>query len=178
MPGGGATIRKAGPDDAPAIDGMVAALAGHLGTPAKKISQPYDVASALSASPPLLRGLIAEDEGCPVGLCLWFPCFSSWRGCAGLFVLDLYVAPSSRRSGLARRLLAAAAGEATGFGARFIRLGVDRTNLPAIAFYDRLGFDTVETEKVVDLFGPPFDALADAAGRRHAQQQPDRSDRS
>lgn len=174
----GTTIRKAGPDDAAIIDRMVSALSDYLESSAKKVSEPRDIEAALAATPPLVHGLIAEDASGPVGLCLWFPWFSSWRGCAGLFVLDLYIAPSARRSGLARQLLAAASEEARGFGARFIRLGVDRTNLPAIAFYDRLGFEPMEGEKMVDLFGPPFDDLVASSMTSREQQQTDQSDKS
>lgn len=177
-PKGVVTIRTAGPDDARAIDDMVAALAAHLDVPSKKTSSPHDIRAALTAEPPLVNGLIADYETGPVGLCLWFPWFSSWRGSPSLFVLDLYVAPSARGSGLARLLLSVAAGEGRGFGVRFIRLGVDRANLPAIAFYDRIGFEPVENEQVLDLSGPCFDDLLATTGLDGEQQQPDQSDRS
>jgi ribosomal protein S18 acetylase RimI-like enzyme len=171
------TIRKAGAQDAQAIDRMVTALAGDIGAMEKKVSDADDLERALAASPPLVQGLIAEDATGPVGLCLWFPWFSSWRGSAGIYVQDLYVAPRARRAGLARRLLSATAAEARDIGARFIRLGVDRTNLPAIAFYDRLGFEPMESEKMVDLFGPSFDNLLATTRQVADNLQPDQSER-
>lgn len=156
------TIRKAGPHDAQAIDRMVSTLAADLSPATGKSASPVDFERALAAAPPLLNGLIAEKDTAAVGLCLWFPWFSTWRGAAGLYVQDLYVAPSARRLGLARRLLAAAVEETRPFKGAFLRLSVDAANAPALAFYRRLGFARVEGEHLLDLSGAPFQRLIEA----------------
>lgn len=168
-------IRRAAPEDAALIDGLVAALADHLRARDKKISRPADIAAALSGPDALLSGLIAEDAGGPLGMCLWYPVFSSWRGVAGAYVLDLYVAEAARGSGLGRRLLAEVAHEAESFGGRFLRLGVDKINHDAIAFYDRLGFSRMDHEHALDLSGEAYAGLRAAAGGNIRSGEPDRT---
>lgn len=55
-------------------------------------------------------------------------------------ILTLAVAPDSRRAGLGAGLVAAAAAEALGRGARSMRLEVAADNAPARALYAKLGF--------------------------------------
>lgn len=57
------------------------------------------------------------------------------------FVWGVYVAPESRRQGVAEQLLRAAVEHARReFSVRQINLGVNTRNAPAIALYKRLGF--------------------------------------
>lgn len=85
--------------------------------------------------------LVADGgDGVLAGLCLYTWSFSGWRGKAGLFMEDLYVAPDWRRSGLGRKLVAAAAECESPHGAHFIKLEVASDNHKALAFYGRAGF--------------------------------------
>lgn len=152
-------IRKAEPRDSGALDRLVSAFAAELGLADRKRSSSADFATALSASPPFLHVLLAEHAGEAVGLCIWFPWFSTWRGTAGVYVQDLYVAPAMRAAGLARRLIATAAREMRPPGAAFVRLAVDMDNAAALGFYAGLGFERVEGEHVLDLSGDAFKRL-------------------
>lgn len=58
-------------------------------------------------------------------------------------ILTLAVRPTSRRRGLGRHLLEAAAGEAVKRGARTLFLEVAADNDPALALYRGAGFDPV-----------------------------------
>ena len=73
------TIRTVTANDAVLLDCLIAAMAGELGGLAKS-SKAGHFADALAAEPPRLAGLIAKRMGTAVGLCLWFPWFSTWRG--------------------------------------------------------------------------------------------------
>jgi ribosomal protein S18 acetylase RimI-like enzyme len=66
---------------------------------------------------------------------------------AGLY--GLWVAPSARRAGIGRRLVAAAAAWARERGARRMVLLVVASNADAVALYRQAGF--VETERTIPL---------------------------
>ncbi len=94
----------------------------------------------LIASRDLIDVTIAEDETGLLGACLALLTYSTWRDAKGLYVVDLFVDPSARNGGVGLKLLREAARRGRAKGARFIKLEVDRTNLGAERFYERLGF--------------------------------------
>lgn len=88
----------------------------------------------------LFYTLLAERDHAAIGMCIYFPEFSTWRSQAGVFVQDLIVVESARGEGAGRRLLAAAMSDGTNsWGARYLRLAVGVTNHAGIDFYHRLG---------------------------------------
>ena len=89
---------------------------------------------------PRFRVLLAEDQGAALGFCLFLPEYSSWRGAMGVFVQDIYLRAGARGKGLGRGLLAATLAEAQDWQPAFMALMVKRSNLPAIGFYETLGF--------------------------------------
>jgi GNAT superfamily N-acetyltransferase len=153
-------IRPAVAADAAAIHAMLLAIAATTGETDQIASTPDDLARHGFGAAPAFRALIAEADGTPVGLCLSFTTFSSWRGRLGLYVQDLYVDPALRGGGLGRRLLAAAAAEAARLGATHMRLSVDAGNAAAEAFYRRVGFAAAGHERIQVLDGAAFAALA------------------
>ena len=75
-------------------------------------------------------------------------------------VADLHrivVAPAYRRQGLALRMVRAGLLAVRHLGARVVMLEVEYTNLPAIALYQRLGFEQVRVRR--DYYGTGRDAL-------------------
>lgn len=157
-----ARIRVATAADAPAMHAMLLAIAATTGEADKITSTAADLARHGFGAAPAFGALIAEADGAAVGLCLYFMTFSSWRGRLGLYVQDLYVAPSERGGGLGRRLLAAAAAAGARRGATHLRLSVDAANPAAEAFYRRVGFTAAEHERIQVLDGARFAALAGA----------------
>lgn len=87
---------------------------------------------------PRFRVVLALDAE-PLGLVLYFPEYSSWRGEMGVYVQDLYLRPAARGLGLGRALLAAALRDAD-WNPAFVTLMVAQKNHAARAFYNRLGF--------------------------------------
>lgn len=84
--------------------------------------------------------LIALQDLAVVGFTQLFPSFSSMRA-ARIYVLnDLYVTPSSRRSGAGRLLLQAAADFAAAQGAVRLSLSTAHSNLPAQRLYESMGW--------------------------------------
>ncbi|MGB5557992.1 MAG: GNAT family N-acetyltransferase [Paracoccaceae bacterium] len=109
---------------------------------------------------PSYRALIAVSDEQPVGALVCSPLFSTTRGGSGLYVSDLWVAPSMRGRGLGRRLLSRAVADAeTTWGPQFIKLVVYDDNPDAQAFYRRLGFAAQPAEFNMIVHGSALDRL-------------------
>lgn len=97
----------------------------------------------------VFHSLIARDADMPVGLTVFFPEFSTWRGQPGVYIQDLYVTPSHRGSGLGRDLVLATLEYARSeWESGYVRLSADHRNVKAIRFYERLGF-RVDRENII-----------------------------
>lgn len=157
-----ATIRSATADDIGSIERLLRGLAESLGDP-----QPFSVdTNALRrygfGEHRLYQALIAESAGESVGLCIFFPEFSTWRCKPGLYVQDLFVERSQRGNGVGRALLVDAMRRAnTAWEAAYLRLAVHMLNRDALQFYQRLGFDADPDNRVMMLTGAHFESLID-----------------
>lgn len=157
------SIRRAVAADAAVISRLITRLADATGEGHKIRSRPEDFAAHGFGERPAFFGLVAESNGEPVGLALWFYNFSSWRGDLGAYLQDLYVDDRFRGTGLGRSLLAETARVARGDGATHLRLSVATDNDPARAFYDHLGFTYRDDECIYQVADAAFERLADQA---------------
>jgi len=107
---------------------------------------------------PRFHGLIAEGAAGHLGMVLYFPEYSTWRGEMGLFVQDVYVSAEGRGLGLGRQLLAGAVAHAD-WAPQFLTLMVAHVNTSARAFYDALGFDLRDDADQLILRGEGLRAL-------------------
>ena len=105
------------------------------------------------------KALIAEQGGKPVGLCIYYMTFSSWRGKPGGCILDLYVDESVRGTGLGRRLMAEVAYAGSVVGSKFLHLAVHHSNESGQTFYQRMGMTSADTEQVYQIEGENLVAL-------------------
>lgn len=108
---------------------------------------------------PLFRAVLAFADQ-PLGLSLFFPEYSSWRGAVGVFVQDLYLRPAARGKGIGRGLLAASLAEAADWQPGFMTLMVQHKNLGAQGFYAALGFTSRAPAEQMILEGAGLDALS------------------
>lgn len=100
--------------------------------------------TAAEFEPPAGRFLLATDDGGSPG--------GRPVGCGGVRLLTaevaeikrMYVSPRCRRSGLARRLLAALESDAAAFGARVLRLDTGASMHSAIGLYEATGYHRIE----------------------------------
>src|SRR5208282_1436669 len=106
--------------------------------------------------------LIAEIDRKPVGFALFFPNYSTWEGKPGLYIEDIFVEESARKSGIGRKLIAAVAKIAESRRCARIDLAVLDWN-PARDFYHRLGFHHAEPWQIFRLAAPDFPSLQDEA---------------
>lgn len=163
MPAAGdITIRKAAAADAGTIHALTRALAGSIDCEHEFSSRAEDFAQHGFSAAPRFTALLAERGGSAVGLCLFFPTFSSWRGQPGIYVQDLYVSEQARGTGTGRALLAEAIRLASLDGATHVRLCVDHQNVAAQDFYLAIGMRFRDDEQVYEADGDAFRRLGAA----------------
>ena len=132
-------VRRARPEDIPAIVELVHALAEYERAPDECHLTGDQLDVALFGDNPAVSCHVAEQEGEVVGCAIWFLSFSTWRGVHGIYLEDLFVRPETRGTGLGKALLAALAQECIANGYERLEWSVLNWNTPAIDFYKSLG---------------------------------------
>jgi ribosomal protein S18 acetylase RimI-like enzyme len=148
-------VRKAEAADVPLILRFLAAMAAEAGESAG--STDASLMAHGFGPTPRFHGLIAEADH-PLGMILYFPEYSTWRGEMGLFVQDIYLAPEARGLGLGRKLLAAAMARAD-WAPQFLTLMVAHDNTAARGFYGSLGLTLRDKADQLILEGEGLRAL-------------------
>jgi len=143
-------LRPINPADAATIARMLHDLAAQTGVTTVPLVSEHSVRQFGPGGKAQFDGLLAEQGGQVVGMCLFSTTFSGWRGASGLFISDLFIEPDLRGQGLGQRLLAAVCEHAKQIGCNYLRLDVDPQNHPARAFYRKQGF--VEHADEIPLF--------------------------
>jgi GNAT superfamily N-acetyltransferase len=156
-------IRTAIPDDIPAIVAMVHELADFERARDECHLTEAQLQAALFGPSPAVFAHIAEQDGAPVGLALWFLTYSTWEGVHGIYLEDLYVRPAARGSGAGKALLAELAAVCVAHGYRRLEWGVLDWN-PARGFYEHLGAGPKSEWVPYRLSGAPLAALAASSG--------------
>jgi len=123
-----------------------------------------DIAAALFSDAPRVFCEIADLDGEPVGLALWFNSFSTFRGSFGLYLEDLYVRPPvqgrGRGRGVGKALLASLARRCVEENLGRMDWSVLHWNTPSIGFYESLGARLIDEWIGCRLEGEPLVALA------------------
>ncbi|MBU3063500.1 GNAT family N-acetyltransferase [Nocardia sp. NEAU-G5] len=134
-------IRRATPDDVPAMVGLVYDLAEYERARDECTLTDEQLHAALFGPEPKLFAHVAQrDSGGEVlGCAIWFLNYSTWTGTHGIYLEDLFVKPQARGLGLGKALLAALAREAVDQGYRRVDWSVLDWNTPSIDFYKSLG---------------------------------------
>ena len=155
------TIRFAEQGDVATILRFVRELADYERAADKVVATDELLRAALFADPPQAEALIAEVDGAPVGMALFFHNFSTWTGWRGLYLEDLYVTPAARGAGVGKALLKRLARIATERGCARFEWSVLTWNTPAIDFYRSLGAETLEEWRINRVTGDALARLAD-----------------
>ncbi|TCO19150.1 N-acetylglutamate synthase-like GNAT family acetyltransferase [Kribbella steppae] len=132
-------VRRARPDDVPAIVELVYGLAEYERAPDECKLTAEQLETALFGESPKAFCHVAEHEGVVAGCAIWFLSFSTWRGVHGIYLEDLFVRPETRGSGLGKALLVALAQECVRKNYERLEWSVLDWNTPAIDFYKSLG---------------------------------------
>lgn len=139
-PSGVPRVRRAGPEDLPAVARVLGEFRDWLGK-----SEPADEAIEADVSRIHKGGdgeyLIAEDgAGDPAGVAQLRFRWSVWTSAPDCWLEDLYVRDSSRGEGIGRMLVEEAMESARERGAKRIELDVNASNEAALALYVACGF--------------------------------------
>lgn len=136
------TVRSIRREDAEAVTGMTKEFGAYLislgDTWAENFSEARFIEDGFGADP-AFGGFIAEEAGQPLGYLLHTPTYDSDLACRVLFVIDLWVRPWTRRLGVGRELMDAAADLGRQRNCGYLLWSVFKPNTLARQFYDRLG---------------------------------------
>ncbi|TDD14816.1 GNAT family N-acetyltransferase [Kribbella turkmenica] len=132
-------VRRARPDDVPALVELVYGLAEYERAPDECKLTAGQLETALFGPEPKVFCHVAEHDGAVAGCAIWFLSFSTWRGVHGIYLEDLFVRPETRGAGLGKALLTALAQECVRNGYERLEWSVLDWNTPAIDFYESLG---------------------------------------
>jgi GNAT superfamily N-acetyltransferase len=132
-------IRRARPGDEVELVAMMRALADFEHALDQCTVTEAQLSDALFGEHATVYAHVAEVDGEPAAMALWFRNFSTWDGVAGIYLEDLFVKSAFRRHGLARALLATLARECVENGYTRLSWAVLDWNTNAIALYDAVG---------------------------------------
>ena len=132
-------IRGVRPGDEAELVAMVRELADFEHAADECTVTEAQLRQALFGEPATVQAYLAEVDGEPAAMALWFYNFSTWDGVAGIYLEDLFVRPAFRRHGLARALLSTLARECVAKNYTRLTWAVLDWNSGAIALYDSVG---------------------------------------
>lgn len=153
-------IRPAEPKDVPTVLHFVRELADYENAIEKVVATETLLHAAMFSATPAAEALIAENDGSPVGLALFFHNFSTWTGWRGLYLEDLYVTPAARGHGVGKALLKHLAALAVERGCTRFEWQVLTWNTPAIDFYQAMGAELMEEWRTCRVSGEALTRLA------------------
>jgi GNAT superfamily N-acetyltransferase len=156
-------IRRARPGEAGLVLSLVRELAEYEKLLHEVEATEAMIAVALFAGNPRLFCDIAEWNGEPAGLAVWFINFSTFSGRSGIYLEDLFVRPGQRGKGIGKALLAHLAKQCVANGWSRLQWSVLNWNTPSIEFYKSLGAVLMDEWTVCRIGGPALTALAQGA---------------
>jgi GNAT superfamily N-acetyltransferase len=160
---GPTSVREARPGDVPALLEMFAELAEYENLTQELHATPDGLSAALFGPRPAARALLAEQRSHAIGYALFFPTFSSFLASRGVWLEDLFVRPTHRRTGVGRALLATVAATARQHGAERLEWTALDWNDPALRFYRSLDAHPMPEWINHRLTGAPLRRLASEA---------------
>jgi len=162
---GAPVIRPARDGDVDVLVAMVRELAAYEREPESARMGADQLRRALFGPSPTVFVHVAELGDVVVGMALWFVTFSTWTGCHGIHLEDLYVRPDARGRGTGTALLAHLASVAAASGDGRVEWSVLDWNEPALGFYRSIGARPLDEWTVHRLDGAALAELARRAGQ-------------
>jgi GNAT superfamily N-acetyltransferase len=155
-----ARVRAATPGDVAQIYDLIVALAVYEREPDAVTGTHEMLADALFGPRPSAEALVAEVDGEAAGFAVFHGTFSTWECLPGIWLEDLFVPESHRRSGAGFALLSRLAQLALERGCNRLEWHALDWNELALGFYKRLGAKRMSEWELHRLTG---DALAQVA---------------
>ena len=157
------SIRAATIDDAPLLATLIRELAEYEQMGHETAVTEESVVRDGFGAHPKFRAIIAESEGQVAGYAIFFEFYSSFQGCAGLVLDDIFVLPRFRKKGVGKALLAYVAAIAIRENYFCVRMEVLNWNELALGFFERMDAVILDEWKSICLIGDPLQAAADLA---------------
>lgn len=154
------SIRKADKGDGELIFRFIYALAEYEKLAHEVQATPTLVEEMLTRPDARIHAVIAELDGAPVGMALYFYNFSTFLGRHGIYIEDLFVLPEYRGDGIGKSLLQHLAQKAVLEGCGRLEWWVLDWNEPSIAFYRKLGAQPMDEWTVYRVDGEALQQLA------------------
>jgi GNAT superfamily N-acetyltransferase len=161
---GSLRVRPLTPSDLPSFLDLITALAEYEHLPPPDAAARERLIRDAQAKPPRFHALVAERRGRLVGYAVFFATYSTFLAKPTLYIEDLFVLPSERRTGVGRALVRALVREAIRWECGRIEWQVLTWNEPAIAFYESLGARRLDEWRTYRLTADQFAPLAFPAG--------------
>lgn len=132
-------IRQANEKDASLILNLIRQLAKYEKLLHEVEATENDIRDNIFGPKPYAEVLIAEYDGRPAGMALYFYNFSTFVGKPGIYLEDLFVLPEFRGKGIGKKLLLSLIKYANDKNCGRVEWCVLDWNKPAIDFYKSLG---------------------------------------
>jgi ribosomal protein S18 acetylase RimI-like enzyme len=133
-------IRPATAADARAIAGISDELRAHVGDPTGHFTAEVIVRDGFGAKPEF-ELLVAERDGRVVGYALFQEAYEPTYAAKGLYLADLAVTATARRTGVGRALVEHVSEITLARGRRYVWWHANPKNESALVFYRRIGVD-------------------------------------
>jgi GNAT superfamily N-acetyltransferase len=154
------SIRPAAAADLPLIAALIRELAAYEKLAHEVRFDEQTLAQNLFGPRPMAEVVIGEVDGEAQGFALFFHNFSTFEGCPGIYLEDLFVRPEARGCGLGKALLSHLAGLAVERQCARLEWSVLDWNEPAIGFYRKLGARPMDEWTVMRVDGAALQGLA------------------
>lgn len=153
-------LRPAVPADVPEVLRLIRALAESERLLDEVTVTESELREALFGPLPRIHAIIAEIDGGPVGLALFYYTFNTFKLRSNIFLEDLFVDPAHRGTGIGLALMRYLAQQAVTENCGVIEWRVLNWNQPSIDFYHRLGARPIESWHTLLLRGDALVSLA------------------
>lgn len=154
----GLVLREAEPGDIATVVRLVRGLAEYERMLDRFTATEADFSRVLFGRHRIGRALLAEQDGRPVGIAIWYFMLSTFAARPILFLEDIFVEPAHRGQGIGMALFRRLARIAMAENCWSLDWNVLDWNEPAIAFYRRIG-----ARAVTDWIAQRLDAQGIAA---------------
>lgn len=157
----GAVIRLAEREDVPHILRFINELAEYEKLAHEVVANEASLTDTLFGEHPYAEVLLAEWEGEPVGMALFFYNYSTFLAKPGIHLEDLYVQPDQRGRGVGKALITCLAQIAVDRDCGRLEWAVLDWNEPARRFYRSLGATALEGWLTKRVSGDSLKAMAE-----------------
>ncbi|MDA7694098.1 GNAT family N-acetyltransferase [Flavobacteriaceae bacterium] len=151
-----AIVRKAKQVDSASILNLIKELALFEKEPESVMLTQTDIEKHGFGSHPKFECLVAEVDQKVVGMALYYPRFSTWKG-PTFHLEDLIVSEQFKGNGIGTQLYSAFIQQSYGAGVERIEWNVLDWNTPAVEFYKKSGAEVLADWRTVQMHRPAME---------------------